>query len=156
MHTSICPDPTAMATWHRVLAATSVLMFLTTIFALFTLWRVRLAGTLAVFVTAVTTVVVAATAFTSTQLWTRLNTLIATLTAFYPKYPSSCMTADDFYGHFSPPPVFYEGLLRTGAKVAPLERAAAIDVVVALAATAAIGMCALVWRQRRLSISPRA
>jgi hypothetical protein len=75
-----------------------------------------------------------------------LKALLAqfTLSGYY----STCMTPDDI-GHFSPPSGYYAQLLRAVAQVAPLERAALVDVVAAGVVVVAAIACMLMWGRRR-------
>ena len=148
----VCPDPTAMSNWHTGLAATSVLLLLALLLALLTLWRARRVGVAPMLVTALSAIVVVATEVTSVALWLRFRDTIAGLAMYFPQYPTSCVTADDLYGHFSPPPAFYETLQHIIAQVAPLERVAEVDMAVAAGAVLAVIVCALLWGRRRTSV----
>ena len=149
MSAAVCPDLAAMTNWHAALTVISVLLPLAFLLAVVVLWRARHIGALAVVVAAVSALLAVVAEVASVMLWLRVRDMKAVLAYFtLPLYPSTCMTPDE-YGHFSPPPVYYDLLRHALAQVASLERAAAVDVVVAVVALAAVIACALLWGRRR-------
>lgn len=153
MNALTCPDPTAITVWQNVLPVMSGLLLLTALLALPTLWRARQMRAAPIFATALSVLVVVATAGASIVLWMRIRQTIFYLTFYFPAFPSSCAPADYYYGHFSPPPGFFIAVQHTIAQVAPLEQAAAVDVAVAALAVAAVIVCALRWGRRRAPAS---
>jgi hypothetical protein len=138
----------ALSTWHSALVVMIGLLFLAIALAVFTLWRARRVGALAVVVSTTSALLVVGAEVASVALWLRIRDLMATLTDFTLRLPWACMTPDE-YGHFSPPPGYFTVLLHALAQVAPLERAAAVDVAVAVMALATVIACALLWGRRR-------
>ena len=122
-----CPDPAAISAWRAAMAILAVASLFAAPLAFITLWRTRLMGAIALLISALSTALVVATGVASALLFLRLRGAIAQIAQYFPRYPSSCVSADTLYGHFSPPPQFYEALQRSIAQVVPLETAAAID-----------------------------
>lgn len=153
MNALMCPDPTGVSTWQIALPVMSGLLLLAALLALLTLWRAWRLGVAPALATTVSALVALSTAGASVALWLRLRGAIALLTHYFPAYPASCQTADQYYGHFSPPPGFFDAVQRAITQVAPLEQAAAVDVAVAALAVAAVIVCALRWGRRRAPAS---
>lgn len=144
-----CPDPEAISTWPAVMAILTVALLFAAPLALITLWRARLIGAFALITSAASAVLVVAAGAASAFLFVRFRDTITQIAQYFPRYPSSCISADALYGHFSPPPQFFETLQRSMAQVVPLETAAAIDSAAAASAIVAVLACALIWGRRR-------
>ncbi|MGH2504151.1 MAG: hypothetical protein ACRDID_16715 [Ktedonobacterales bacterium] len=138
----------ALSTWHTALAVMVGLLLLAFLLAVFTLWRARRVGALAVVVSTMSALLVIAAEVASVALWLRIRELLTTLSDFTLRLPWACMTPDQ-NGHFSPPPGYFTVLLHALAQVAPLERAAAVDAAFAVVALATVIACALLWGRRR-------
>ncbi len=144
-----CPDPEAISTWRAMTMIVAIAPLFVAPFGFIMLWRVRRIGAFALITSATSTALVVATGVTSAFLFLRLRDMIAQIAQYFPRYPSSCVSAGEFYGHFSPPPGFFEALQRSIAQVVSLEAAAAVDSAVAVAAIIAVLACALIWGRRR-------
>jgi branched-subunit amino acid ABC-type transport system permease component len=149
----VCLDPWAFSVWRAVMAILAVAALLAAPLALITLRRARRKGALAVFATTLSAALVVATGAMSAFLFLRLSETSAQIAPYFPRYPSSCVTADALYRHFSPPPQFFEALQRSISQVAQLETAATIDSVAAVIALVSVLACALIWRRGRPSAS---
>ncbi len=148
MSATVCPDLLAMTNWRAALTVMISLLPLVFALAAFTLWRARRVSLLAAFVSTIGVLLVVAVEAASIVLWLRVRELIVALANYnLSQYPWVCMGPDDI-GHFSPPSGFFSGMLRVLAQVAPLERAATVDAVVAAAALALVGVSALLWGRR--------
>jgi hypothetical protein len=144
-----CPDPVGVSAWRAVMAMQTGALPFAALLALITLSRARLMGAIALLTTAASTALAVATGAASAFLFLRFGDTIARIAAYFPRYPSSCISADEVYGHFSPPPGFFDALQRSTAQIVPLDTAAAIDSVVAVSAIIVVLVCALVWGRRR-------
>lgn len=149
MSGAVCPDLAAMTNWHVALTVMIGLLLLALLLAAVTLWRARRVSLLAALVSAAGALPIVAAEAASVILWLRVREMIAVLANYnLSQYPSICMGPDDI-GHFSPPPGYFSGMEHALAQVAPLERAAAVDAVVAGVALVAVIGCALVWGRKR-------
>ncbi len=144
-----CPDPVGISAWRAAMAILTGALLFAALLALIMLWRVRLMGAFSQLITASSAVLAAVTGAASAFLFVRFQDTIAQITPYFPRYPSSCVSAGEFYGHFSPPPQFMEALQRSIGQVVPLETAAAVDAAVAGVAIMAVLACALIWGRRR-------
>jgi hypothetical protein len=138
-----------MTNWRAALTVMVGLFPLVFALAAITLWRAWRVSLLAALVSAVGALLVVVVEAASIVLWLRVRELVTALANYnLSQYPSVCMGPDDV-GHFSPPYGYFSGMLRVLAQVAPLEHAATVNAVVAVAALALVGASALLWGRKR-------
>lgn len=151
MSATVCPAMDTLSAWQvglTVVIGLLPLAFLLVAGAVRRAWRAGMR--LAIIVSSVCALLTVVSEVASVALWLRFREVKALLAQFtLSSYYTTCMTPDDV-GHFSPPSGYYSQLLHAVAQVAPLERAALVDVVAAGVVIVAAIACALVWGRRRM------